>query len=306
MKKILKNLFNAYFLRKYYMSGMTHILKMRQHYKKITKLSEIEYKIFSQNGEDGIIDFIMTQLNIEKPKFIEIGVGDYSESNTKFLFERTSAKGLIIDCIDDFKVKVSKNTKLWKGDLEVIEKKIDTTNIIELLKSKNFLDELDFFSLDIDGADYWILNEMPYNFAKVAILEYNPTFGNKLNVTVPNIDNFNRTSYHYSNLCFGMSLRAAVEMMKSKNFYFLGVNLMRNNVFFVSNDYPKQKFFKNLEIDNPNIVSDSNFRESRDIKGKLNFLSGKNKIKEISECEVVDLNKNKTTKLKKLFDENFI
>ena len=43
-------------------------------------------------------------LKIEKPKFVEIGVGDYSECNTKFIFERTSAKGLIIDCLKNFKI----------------------------------------------------------------------------------------------------------------------------------------------------------------------------------------------------------
>ena len=147
MKKIFKNLLNSYFHRKFYMIGMSHILKMRQNYKKAKKLSEIEYKIFSQNGEDGIIDFIITQLDIEKPKFIEIGVGDYSESNTKFIFERTSSKGLIIDCIDDFKSKVSKNTKLWKGQLEILEKKINSKNIIEFSWNKFFSFVVLFLSL---------------------------------------------------------------------------------------------------------------------------------------------------------------
>ena len=43
----------------------------------------------------------LRKLNIEKPKFVEIGVGDYTESNTRFLFLKT-AKGLIIDCLEDF------------------------------------------------------------------------------------------------------------------------------------------------------------------------------------------------------------
>ena len=61
---------------------------MYQKYNKVKYLSEVDYKIFSQNGEDGILDYLLYQLKIEKPKYIEIGVGDYTESNTRFIFER--------------------------------------------------------------------------------------------------------------------------------------------------------------------------------------------------------------------------
>ena len=49
--------------------------------------------------------------DIKKPKFIEIGVGDYTESNTRYLFETTSPQGIIFDVIDDFKAKVIENIK---------------------------------------------------------------------------------------------------------------------------------------------------------------------------------------------------
>ena len=40
---------------------------------------------FSQWGEDGIIDYLVTNLNIQNKTFIEFGVEDYKEANTKFL-----------------------------------------------------------------------------------------------------------------------------------------------------------------------------------------------------------------------------
>ena len=66
-------------------------------------MSILKYKknIFSQNGEDGIIDYLLESLLIKKPKFIEIGVGDYTEANTRYIFETRSPKGLIIDCNDN-------------------------------------------------------------------------------------------------------------------------------------------------------------------------------------------------------------
>ena len=95
-----------------------------------------------------------------------------------------------------------------------------------------------------------------------------------------------------------MSLPAAIEIMQNKNFYFLGVNLMRNNAFFVSNNFPKQKYFKNLEIEKLDKIEEANFQESRDQEGNLNFLSGDQRIKEIFDCDVINLDQDFRTRMK--------
>ena len=284
-----------------YSIGLSHITIMRKNYKKIRNIYDLEYKVFSQNGEDGIIDFILRKLNIEKPKFVEIGVGDYTESNTRFLFESRTAKGLIIDCLEDLSIKVSKNLKLWKGDLKIEEIFINSENIMSVLEKNNFEKDIDFFSLDIDGIDYWIIKSLPANFSKVAVIEYNPIFGHEHEVTVPNIDKFDRTSYHYSNLCYGMSLRALVSIMEFKNFYFLGSNLRRNNAFFVSKNFSKDAFFPNIKISNISENVDCNIRESRGIKKELTYLSGQERIKEIKDCEIIDLKRDIKVKIKDLY-----
>ena len=266
------------------------------------KYSDVDYKIFSQNGEDGILDYILHRLNIEKPKFIEIGVGEYIEANTRFIFERCSPKGAIIDCIQNLEHKVKKNIKLWKGELKIINKIVNPENINEIIKESNCSYNLDIFSLDIDGVDYWILDKLPVNFSKIVILEYNPTFGSEIEVSIPNIKNFDRTKYHYSNLCFGMSLKAAIKIMKKKNFYFLGSNLLKNNAFFVSNKFKKEIYFESLNINKLEDSTNSNFTESRDTNGNLNYLDSEKRINEISDFEIVDLSdsKNKIVKLKSL------
>ena len=309
MKKFIKKLLFGLFFKKYqnnklYMIGNSHVLNMRDKYHKIKKLFEVDYKIFSQNGEDGILDYILYQLGIQKPKFLEIGVGDYSECNTRFIFEKCSSKGIIIDSLDNLEERVKKNVLLWKGELNIINKSINSENILKILNENDTLNQLDLFSLDIDGIDYWIIEKLPKDFSKIAILEYNHIFGNNLKVTVPNIENFDRSVYHYSNLCFGMSIKAAIEIMEKKNFYFVGTNLFKNNAFFVSKNYPKNKFFQNLIIEDPTYSANATFRESRDIKGNLNYLSGKKKIQEISDCEVVELvdSDYKKVKIKDLFN----
>jgi hypothetical protein len=281
-----------------FQNGCSHLNLMNFFYKDVVKLNEVEMKIFSQNGEDGIIDYLTKQLNIAKPKFLEIGIGDYSESNTRFIYERTSPKGMVVDCINDLEKKIKKKVKIWKGDLKIINKEINSSNALQLLNKDNMLHDLDLFSIDIDGIDYWILDKLPKHFSKIVVLEYNPIFGFDLEVSVPNISNFDRTKYHYSNLCFGMSFRAAVNLMDKKGFYFVGSNFLNNNAFFVSKKYKKNIYFKNLKIDKTKSNIESNFRESRDKNKKLNYLSGKNKLKEILDCKIINLRNKKKNILK--------
>ena len=122
--------------------------------------------------------------------------------------------------------KVKPYVNFWKGDLRVCNENVNSKNINEILKrSGNF--EIDLFSIDIDGIDYWIIKELKKNISKIFIAEFNPVFGSDLKVTVPNIDGFDRTKYHYSNLCYGMSLRALIDLMDEKNFILSVLNLQK-------------------------------------------------------------------------------
>ena len=95
-----------------------------------------------------------------------------------------------------------------------------------------------------------------------------------------------------------MSLKALINIMKKKNFYFIGTNSIRNNAFFISNDLPFDKYFKNLQVNDINYYVNSNIRESRDINNKLNYLSGESKLKEIYDCEVIDVSSDSGKKVK--------
>ena len=301
VKRFKELIFKNYLEKRLYMLGSSHFIKSRAYYKNIENLSDTEFKIYSQNGEDGILDYLIFSLGIKRPKFIEIGIGDYSESNSRFIFERTSPKGMVVDSIPDLENKIKKRIKIWKGDLKIVNKEINSNNVLDTIKKDKMMVDLDLFSIDIDGIDYWVLDKLPKFFSKIVVLEYNPTFGFELEVSVPNIPNFNRSLYHYSNLCFGMSFKAALNLMDKKGFYFVGSNFLKNNAFFISKKYKKKKYFKNLRIDKSKSNVDSNFRESRDLNNKLNYLSGNKKIKEIINCKVVNLG-NKKKKIAKIRD----
>lgn len=282
--------------------GLNSLLCNRKLYDNGKSINEFELKINSQNGEDGIIDFLLTKLRILKPNFVEIGVGEYIEANTRFLYDRYHSRGLIIDCIDNFKKKASSNINLWKGDLNIVEQKIKPENVKQVLNENcNF--DIDLFSIDIDGVDYWVIEKLDPKISKLFIAEYNSVFGHNYDISVPNIENFERYSYHYSGLCYGMSLKALIRLMREKGFYFIGTNNFKNNAFFVNNDFPLKDTFKGFQVvDDFKLESftNSTFTESRDTKGKLNYLRGKKILEEIQDCEIVDFSDN--SKLKKIRD----
>src|SRR5436309_13168724 len=60
-------------------------------------LREAEFSTFSQFGEDGIIQHLIRHVPIENDVFVEFGVADYKESNTRFLLYNDNWRGLVID-----------------------------------------------------------------------------------------------------------------------------------------------------------------------------------------------------------------
>ncbi|MGZ8201163.1 MAG: hypothetical protein ACXWUC_10295, partial [Methylosarcina sp.] len=51
----------------------------------IKNIHDAEFKVFSQWGDDGIIQYLINRIDIPVKKFVEFGVADYTESNTRFL-----------------------------------------------------------------------------------------------------------------------------------------------------------------------------------------------------------------------------
>jgi hypothetical protein len=264
--------------------------------KNIKEIEQVFYKVFSQNDEDGIIQYLLYSLNIKNPKFVEIGTENYSESNTRYIYETSCCDGLIIDGHKNLKEEISKYLPLYQGNLKIYNNFIEPETITEILKKNNFDKDLDIFSIDIDGADYWVIKELPDKISKIFIAEYNPYFGPDLEITVPNIKNFNRTNYHYSNLCWGSSLKAIIDVLKKKGFSFIGVNNLKNNAFFVLNEY-SNLISLNQAKQNLSAYTDAKYREGRDKSNKLTYHSPEDVINIIANCEIIDLKDNQKKKI---------
>lgn len=253
----------------------------------IETLKDVEFKVFSQWGDDGIIAWIAHQLRLEDPFFVEFGVQTYEESNTRFLLQSQNWSGLIIDGNKDFIDYIKKDRLYWKHDLRAENLFITKDNIDGFLGSKCPKKDIDLLSIDIDGNDYWILEAINSVSAKILICEYNSLLGEQDELTVPYDPSFYRTNAHYSNLYFGASIQAFIKLASKKGYTFLGTNSNANNAYFVRNDLASKIENK---IKNKTIYR-AKFRESRDRNGLLTYLNREDAFNEIKGLPLINLKK---------------
>lgn len=252
--------------------GQSAILASRQSHSKVKNLWDSEVKVYSQWGEDGILDYICEIIALAKPRFLEIGAGNFLECNSRFIAEFRNASVVAVDARADL-LSAPLHSLKWKNHIELVHEWITPDNInsiIELAEQK--MNSVDIFSLDLDGNDYWILERANLSQFKVVVVEYNALFGSTHEVTVPRNDRFERHKEHASGLYYGASLKAFVELLKLKGFVFIGTNRSCVNAFFIKKNLRSK--FKTLKMQNLDKYVDSTIRESRDSFGKLSFLAG--------------------------------
>jgi len=258
------------------------------------KLTDFEFKVFSQNGEDGILQKLVKSIQIKNKTFIEFGVEEFVESNLRFLMMKDNWCGFVIDGSSHNLKKLRNHPFYWKHQLEAECAFITKDNINELLSRSKFDEDIGILSIDIDGNDYYVLEAISSVKPRILVCEYNAVFGPARKISVPYRPDFVRTRAHYSNLFFGASLAAMTHIANNKGFSLVGVNSASCNAFFVRNDVLNDK----LEVlTAEQAFLESKTRESRDINGNLTFLPGNKRYELIKGLKVLNVETNSLERL---------
>jgi hypothetical protein len=261
--------------------------KLNNEKKRISSIHEVEFKVFSQWGDDGIIQYLINK--IEMPKnFVEFGVETYHEANTRFLLMNDNWSGLVIDGSKKNIQSIYNQDIYWKFELEAVAEFINTENINHLISSNGFTGEIGILSVDIDGNDYWILKKINVINPVVIIVEYNSTFGDKEYISVPYDASFVRNKAHFSNLFWGASLPAFCHVCNEKGYTLIGCNSNGNNAYFVRNDKVNGLPAPSVE----DAFVEAKFRDSRDNDGKLTFLGKNQRLSAIKGMQVTNVKTN--------------
>ncbi len=241
-----------------------------------------EFKVFSQMGDDGIIQYLINNIAIPNETFIEFGVENYSESNTRFLLMNNNWSGMVIDGSEANVNEIRNSYYYWKYDLKAIHAFIDADNIELLIDESGFGIEIGILSIDIDGNDYWIWKKISTINPIIVIAEFNSVFGIDKPWTVPYDPSFLRSKSHHSNLFYGSSLLSLCDLAEAKGYYFVGCNSAGNNSYFIRKDKIGE-----LKILKPEVgYVSSKFAESRSKEGALTLTRGTDRIKLLKGMEV--------------------
>lgn len=197
------------------------------------RLNKYEYQVFSQYGEDGIIQEIYNRIGTTNKYFIEFGVEDGLESNTLNLLYK-NWKGLWIEGSkrQTEKINATFSDMIGRGQLTVKNEFITAENIESIFKAGDAPAEPDLLSIDIDYNDYYIWQAINNYKPRVVIVEYNSTFRPDTHFIVK----YNSSGSGDGSSYFGASLLAFEGLATEKGYSLVGCSFAGTNAFFVRND----------------------------------------------------------------------
>lgn len=262
------------------------ILTAMQRPDKHAPLWRHEFKVFSQWGEDGIIQFLVNHLDIRQRTFIEFGVEDFNESNCRFLMMKDQWHGFVIDGSSANMAQLRSSYYYWQNHLTGKAAFITRENIAALLEESGFQKDLGILSVDIDGVDYHVLEALQDWRPSILIVEYNDAFGWHRPVTVPYDPSFVRRQKHPSNQYWGANLPAFLHLAEARDYALVGINSVGSNAFFVRRDLLNDAV---REVGLESCVREASFRDSRSPDGKLTFLAGADRARSMASMPLIDV-----------------
>ena len=235
----------------------------------ILPFEEVEFRNYSQFGEDGILHYIFSLIGTHDKRAVEFCAGIGSECNAANLIINHGWTALLVDGDEDHVAQGEKffsehpDTKYNKPLF--LHRWITRDNINDIIRDTGFDGEIDLFSLDMDGVDYWIWEAVTAILPRVIILEVNPHMGEEA-VTVPYADDFTtqwiRIKERVSEtpdwadknigqwtMYGGASLAAFNSLAKRKGYRLVGCNRFGSNVIFLRNDVGTDYFQEVSEND---------------------------------------------------------
>jgi len=252
---------------------------------KSSNFRQAEFRVFSQWGEDGLIQYLLENVAIERPLFVEFGVENYTESNTRFLLTNNQWSGLVIDGSSENIDYIKRDPIYWATNLKAVNGFITKDNINELLTQNGISGDIGLLSIDIDGNDYWVWQAINTISPRIVVCEYNSHFGATAKVTTPYDSSFVRDKAHYSKIYYGASIAALCKIADIKGYSLVASNSAGNNIFFVRKD-----LLGSLQVLSPvQAYQRAQFREYHDRNGHLTYDDFETRIYNIKHLPLFDL-----------------
>lgn len=193
-------------------------------------LTASELKVFSQNGEDGVLVEIFNRIGVTNRFFVEFGIQDGSEGNAVMLADVFGWSGLFIEADDDHVARVRR--KYRESPVQVVQAMVTAENIDELFTAADVPPEPDLLSIDIDGNDVYVWQALGDFRPRVVVIEYNSGIVHPGPVAQPYAPD---RGWDGSG-AFGSTLAALDVVAAEKGYRFAHSDLAGVNAFYVRAD----------------------------------------------------------------------
>jgi hypothetical protein len=192
-------------------------------------LAPHELRVFSQNGEDGVIEEILRRIG-GGGSFVEFGVGAGVEGNCVFLAAVLGWRGLFMEADPDLFARLDARYEGLPG-VRTVRALVGPENVDALLRDHAPSPEPDILSIDVDGIDYWIWRALEAR-PRVVVIEYNAHLGTEAELVQPLTP---RVAWDGTDH-FGASLGALRSLGARKGYRLVHTDLAGVNAFFVRAD----------------------------------------------------------------------
>ena len=221
-------------------------LMLRQQYQDLVRrrlalpdLIDVEFRCYSQNGEDGILLYLFALLGTTNRMVVEICAGDGIECNAANLIINHGWRGLLFDG-DDQQLAVGRQfyaacRNTFVSPPHLVHAWITAENVDALVAEHGFAGEIDLLSIDVDGNDYWIWKALECVRPRVVVVEFNGGCGPEVSMTMPYNPDF-RLDLSKQPYRSGASLAAFVKLGQAKGYRLVGIHSLGFNAFFVRDD----------------------------------------------------------------------
>jgi len=188
------------------------------------------FRLRSQNEEDGIILALLDATGVRTRRFVEIGCGG-TGGNSATLAHDLGWSGLMIDASKQA-VRMATHEFRSNPGVAILRACVTSDDVNDLLQAHGFGGEVDLLSIDIDSADYWVLDAISACTARVLVIEYNAWFGATRSITLPNAPQPKIRPREY----FGASLAALTKAADRRGYRLVLCEHSGVNAFFIRKD----------------------------------------------------------------------
>jgi hypothetical protein len=211
------------------------------------------FRVFSQFEEDGIILYVLAMIGFKTRRVVEMCIGDGSECMATNLILNHGFDGYLFDGDENniqqaeafFRAK--KECLLYSPVLS--QAWITAENVDDLLVNSGAGGEVDLFSLDIDGNDYWVWKAVTAINPRLLIFETHHGIPADRSLTIEYRPDFNRADRPVAEQDYiNASLLAMQKLCKSKGYRMIGAHRHGFNVLFLRQD-EGTKFFPEVSIE---------------------------------------------------------